>query len=96
MEKALLEYELKNYSYVIEYCKKALKIKNKTKTYINESISTNKFIYDLIAISYYEINDYEEAYKYNELALLYDPNNERLINNKNVYISKIKEILEVN
>lgn len=84
MEKAILDYELKNWNNVIIFCNKALEIKSHPKTYINEPFSFGSTPYDLLSIAYFYTNDIEKALKYIEKALELEPNNERLINNKQI------------
>ena len=82
VEKALLEFRLKNYKEIINCCEKALSINNNAKSYINETFSFDNTIYDLLSIAYYFTNDLNNSLKYVNLALEYSPNDERLINNK--------------
>lgn len=88
VEKALLEYDLKNYLEVEKLCLKALQIKNHQKTYINEPFSWDNTIYDLLAISCYYLKKYNYAIYFNDLALSQDPTNNRLINNHKIYKEK--------
>lgn len=81
MEKAILEYDEKNWSEVINNCLKALEITTHQKTYINEVFSWNNTVYDLLSIAYYNLDNLDEAIKYLKLALEMEPDNERLINN---------------
>lgn len=90
IETALLYYILEDYQQVISYCQKALTITKKEKTYINESFSWNHTIYDLMAISYFNLNKYNESYDYALLALELDPHNERLLKNKEIIGSYLK------
>ena len=53
VERAILEYELKNYPEVETYLLKALQITTHEKTYINEVFSWDNTIYDLLSISLY-------------------------------------------
>ena len=89
MEKAILDYELKNWNNVIIFCNKALEIKSHPKTYINEPFSFGSTPYDLLSIAYFYTNDIEKALKYIEKALELEPNNERLINNKQIIIKAL-------
>lgn len=82
VEMALLQYELQNWNNVIYYCNKALDIKEKYKSYINEVFSWNNTIYDLKSIAFYNLNDKENALINIDIALSYTPENQRLINNK--------------
>jgi len=88
IEKALLEYELKNFKEVIINCEKALLIKEKYKSYINESFSWDYTVYDLLSIAYYYENNINESLKNINIALNMDPNNKRLIENKKIIEEK--------
>ena len=88
VEKAILEYELNNYSEVKKYCLLALEIKNHTRSYINEPFSWNYTIYDLLSISEYYLGNIESSLKWINIAIDMEPNNERLINNKKIIKEK--------
>lgn len=85
VEKAILEYQLKNYDEVEDLCLKALKIKTHTKSYINESFSFNHTIYDLLSMVKYFQNDFELALYYSNKALKISPNIKRLQNNNKIF-----------
>ena len=82
VELAFLEYSLKKYDNALKNLDDALKIKEKSKSYINEQFAWNYQIYDLYSICAYYANKKDIAKKYNELAISLCPNNERLLNNK--------------
>src|SRR5574344_2000380 len=86
VEMALLEYELNNFKKLEKYCLLALRIKNHTKSYINEIFSWDNTIYDLLAISCYNLGKYDYAILFVDKALEYTPNDERLINNRKIFI----------
>lgn len=88
VEKAILEYNLENYSEVEKLCLKALQIKKHQKTYINEPFSWDNTIYELLAISCYYLKKYNYAIYFNDLALSYTPTNSRLLNNHKIYKEK--------
>ena len=88
VERAILEYELKNYEETEKYCLKALQITTHEKTYINETFSWDNTIYDLLAIACYNLNKIPYAIYFTDLALLTDPTNKRLLTNKEIYIKK--------
>ena len=90
VEKALLEYQLNNWEEVKNNCLKALEIKKHEKTYINEPFSWNSTIYDLLSISSYYLNDYQNAIKWVNKALKKSPNNKRLLKNKKLFKEKLK------
>ena len=85
MERALLEYELNNYSEVEKYCLLALKIDKHQKTYINEVFSWDYTVYDLLSLSYYFMGNNELALEYVNKALQMSTNNERLLKNKEIF-----------
>ena len=88
IELALLEYNLKNYEEVEKYCLKALQIKNREKTYINETFSWDNTIYDLLSISCYNLGKINYAIYFVDLALEFSPTDERLLNNRKIFIEK--------
>lgn len=88
VEKALMEYELENYSEVENLCFKALQIKSHEKTYINEPFSWDSTIYDLLAICAYHLKRYNQAVYFGDIALSYEPDNERLLNNLKIFKEK--------
>ena len=88
IEKAMLEYELKNYQEVEKYCLKALKIKNHQKTYINEAFSWNETVYDLLSLSSYYLEKYDYAVYFINLAIQQAPNNQILLLNKQLFEEK--------
>lgn len=85
VEKALLLYDLEDYEGVEKYCLKALQITNHEKTYINETFSWDNTIYDLLSISCYNLEKYDYALYFVDIALSYDNTNERLINNREIF-----------
>ena len=88
VERALLEYKLNNWKLVSTFCRKALKIKKHEKTYINEPFSWDTTIYDLISLSCYYQKNYKSAIKWINKALHMEPKNERLLNNKTIFIKQ--------
>jgi len=89
IEMALLYYELKDWFNVIEYCNKALLIKEHAKTYINEVFSWNETVYDLLSIAYFYISNKELALKNVNLALEINPNDSRIKNNKILIVNMV-------
>ena len=76
-----LYYSIKDYSKCEYYLKKALKIKEKSYTYINEERAWNETIYDLLSISCFNNKKYEEALHYINKALKINSNDKRLLDN---------------
>ena len=94
VEKAILEYQLNNWEEVFTCCMKALKIKKHPKTYINEPFSFDYTIYDLLSLYYYNNNEFDLSLLYINKAINLSPDNDRLINNKNLIENKLKETSE--
>ncbi len=81
VELAQTYYNLANYDKAYFYVSAALEIKEKSDSYINEEFCWNASIYDLKALSSYNLGKIPEAIYYEKLALELDPDNERLKNN---------------
>lgn len=91
VERALLEYQLNNWDLVEKFCNKALKIKNHTKSYINEVFSFDHTVYDLLSISNFYLGDADLALFYSNKALEISPSDERLINNNKIILDYLKK-----
>ncbi len=89
VEKALLEYQLKNYQEVETNCLAALRIRKHQKSYINETFSWDGTVYDLLSISSYYLEKYNYAIYFVDLALEFNPNDERLLKNKILFQERI-------
>lgn len=81
MEMAMLYYDIGDFDKVIYYVLMALKIKDKSNSYINEVFSWNYTPYDLLSLSLYNMGEIEASCLYSKKALEYDPDDERLKNN---------------
>ena len=90
LELALLEYHQDNFDEVKRLCLDALKIESHQKTYINEVFSWDHTVYDLLSICYFDENDFKNSLYYIDKALEISPDNERLINNKQI-IEKLQK-----
>lgn len=82
-----LYYLLKDYTNSEYYLKKALKVKDKSYSYINEEKAWNETIYDILSISCFNNKKYKEAIKYIKKAIKLNSTNKRLLDNYN-YIQK--------
>ena len=91
VERAMLEYSLENYDDVTKYCNKALEITSHQKTYINEVFSWDNTIYDLLSIAYYYKEDFGMALENVNKAIDMEPDNVRLINNRDLFLKLIEE-----
>ncbi len=89
IEMAILKYLQEDFKLVEHYVLLALDIQSHPKTYINECFSFNETPYDLLSIACYHLNKKDDALYYIDLALKYNPTDERLLNNR-------KLILEMN
>lgn len=81
---AYIYYYLKQYSKAKHYLKLSLQIKQNPKTYINDPNCYNGTIEDLLSICYYQENNYKESYLNIIKALKHQPNNQRILNNKEI------------
>lgn len=90
-ELGYLYYYEKMYEKSNQYLLEALKIKEKPKTYINEESAWNETIYDILSINYFNLEEYQKAYKYIKKAIKMNSNNERLNNNYRLIKSKNKK-----
>lgn len=88
MEMALLKFRLDNYKDAEKYCLKALRIPTHSKTYINEVFSWDNTVYDLLSVCCYYLNKIDYAIYFIDVALSYDKDNERLIENKKIFLQK--------
>lgn len=91
VELALLEFDQDNFIAALHMCLEALKIENKSNSYINENYAWDSTIYDICSICYYQIGQLDKALEYSDEAVKHEPNNERLINNNNLFKDKIDE-----
>ena len=91
VERALLEYELNNLNETEKYCTEALKIKTHEKTYVNERFSWDETIYDLLSIVKYNKKDYNKSLYYINKALEINPNNKRILKNKELIEKEKKD-----
>ena len=87
IELAMLYYNEKKYYEMLDLLIKAKTIKNKNKTYINEPFAWDSTLDDLLSLAYYYLGLYEESIFYINKALKIDPNNERLKENKKIFLN---------
>lgn len=85
VELALLEFNNKNYFEVIRNCLKAKTVLKNEMIYINEPFCWDSTIDDLLSISYYQLGMKDESLFYIAKALKFDPTNERLLKNKEIF-----------
>lgn len=89
LETAYVYYLLNNYKMCSLYLEGALEIKDNSKIYINEPACYNGTIEDLLAVCLYYLKDYKQSLDYVNKALELDPENDRIINNKELILSKL-------
>jgi len=87
VEKAHLEYSLNNYNEAYKLLKEALKIPNKSNSYINEEFCWNHGIYDLLSVNAFALGHIEEAIENCKKAHDLAPNDERIKNNLDLMIN---------
>ena len=90
MEMALLQYKMENWDEIEKNCLEALKITNNPKSYINEPFTYDETVYDLLSITYFHKQKYEESLKMANIALQMNPKNVRILNNINLIEQYIK------
>ncbi len=90
LEMALLKYEQQDWPKVEYYVKKLLEIKQHDKIYINEPNCYNETPYDLLSLSYFYQEKYEEALEAIKKAIKINDKDERLKNNLILIEAKVK------
>lgn len=82
-------YKRENYLGALFACERALVIKNRSLSYINEPKCYNELPYDLASIACFNLGLYKKSLEYINLALNIKPDNERLKNNKKLILDKL-------
>jgi tetratricopeptide (TPR) repeat protein len=65
--------------------KKAIEIKEKPLDYLCEEFAWGDMPYDLLAVAFWNLGIYKEAFEYGKIAVDINPSNERLVNNLALY-----------
>ncbi len=65
------------YQEALKYINEALKIKEKSNSYINEEFAWNDAFYDLVSIIYYYTNQKQKAIEFLQKAISINPDNQR-------------------
>ena len=73
-----------NYESAYSLLKKALKIKEKSKSYINEEFAWNDAFYDLLSLAAYYTNHKKESLTYVKKAIKLNPKNTRYQENLSI------------
>ncbi|MBW5446856.1 glycosyl transferase family 2 [Cohnella sp. CFH 77786] len=89
-EMAQLAYEARDWPAVYHMVEEALRIIERPLSYISESFAWDFSLYDLGALSCYELGMYEKAYRFAEQAVKMAPNDQRLRSNLEIISEKIK------
>lgn len=84
IECAKMAYHLKNWEMVFYMTEQALKINQKSSSYVNMGYCWDYTPYDLASISCYWLGMYERSLSYAKKALSYNLHNKRLINNVSI------------
>lgn len=92
IECAQLAYRLSDWPTVFFMVEEALKIKEKSQTYVNMGYAWDYTPYDLGAISCYRLGIFDRSLRHAEAALTYSPNDERLQSNKQLIIDRLYEV----
>lgn len=89
LETAFAYYVKGNFDYALYYLKLCLLINGNSKIYINEPMCYDGTAEDLAAVCEYYLGNYNSALEYVNKALLIDPENERIIKNKELILLKV-------
>lgn len=81
----ILYYEQNKYELAKNELLKALEIKEKSTTYINEEYAWNETTYDILSLCYYFLGNTKESLLYSKKALELNPGDERLKNNYEIF-----------
>ena len=94
VEMAQLAYTEGNWAKAYHMVDEALKITEPPKTYINEAFCWDYTVYDVGAISAYNLGMYEKSLEYAKTALKMKPDDERLKSNVQIIESKVNRLRE--
>lgn len=78
-------YNKQDWQNCIIYALQAIEIKEKPLDYLCEEFAWGDLPYDILAVSFWNLGAYEEAYKYGKTAVELNPLDQRLINNLELY-----------
>lgn len=90
MDFANMMYEEKDWYGVLYFAQRALKIKERPRTYICEAGAWGSSPYDLLSLGYYYTGAYEKALESVNKALEFSPQDERLLSNKKIMEAAVK------
>lgn len=87
VEMGMLHYKKEDYAKALQFMEQAILIQEKPLDYLCEEFAWGSLPYDTAAICAFNLNDKELALRYGSVAISFDPQNERLINNLTYYAS---------
>jgi glycosyltransferase involved in cell wall biosynthesis len=94
VECAKMAYQIADWPMSFFMAEEALKIKERSKTYVNMGYSWDYTPHDLAAIACYRLAMYERALEHADAALRESPEDERLKNNLRLIQAKVNEMVE--
>lgn len=89
VELVLLAYDERDWPAVYHMAEEALKIKERPAVYMNEPFAWDATVYDLGALSCYELRMFDKSYEWAKIAVEMSPNDERLKSNLEIIKTKI-------
>lgn len=81
VELAKLAYEKEDWPTIYHMVEEALKIKERSDSYVNQSFAWDATVYDLGSLSCYYLGMFNKSYEWVKMAVEMSPHNERLKNN---------------
>lgn len=90
-ELAVFYFEQNNFLKSALFFNEMLKIKNRELNYMSAPICWSSVPYDYLSLCYYHINDLKKAIAFVDIAINLNPNEERLKNNKNLFVKILNE-----
>lgn len=85
IELGLYYYNNQMWEQSLSPLKRAIEIKEKPLDYLCEEFAWGDMPYDLLAVAFWNLGVYKEAFEYGKIAVDINPSNERLINNLALY-----------
>jgi Tfp pilus assembly protein PilF len=82
---AMYYFDRSNWDAATTWARKAVSITEKPLDYLAKEYAWGSIPYDILAVSHYKRRRGDKARKYGILALLQEPNNQRLLNNLRFY-----------
>ncbi len=86
-----LYFSIKDYIEAEKYLNKALKIKDKTISYINEEKAWNETIYDILSVVNYYNGHYKKALSNVKKAVKINSNNKRINDNYKIMLNYVEK-----